>query len=377
MADANVALTEGVNAQFINPAGLAALEGAGWGASLLIGRAVSRFDRASSAGGDSGTYRSETSYPLVPSMTIGYGTGRWAVGLSLDVPYGTGIEWPNHAWETTLGSYRLDIAKEASASVSRLGPAIAWRFDNGLALGARVYTQRVRALERNDLYRVEGDGTSAGYQLGVRYQAERFVVGSAYSSRTDTELEGKLSDIHPVAAPALTAGDVSVHILYPDRWQTGIAFRLTPTLWWEFDLDWIGWSYVDELSIEQADGRLVNAGKNARRNDDTLSYRTGLKWRMHPALVLHAGLGYDPYPLAERDVSPTVSAVRKTRVGFGGVYAPSRDIEFGFAYQFIYGHARTVTATDQDNLGALDTHLYEGTYRTRTHAIGVTATGTF
>lgn len=377
MADANVALAEGANAQFINPAGLAGLEGADWGASLLIGQAVSLFDRASSAGIDSGKHRSETSYPLVPSATIGYGTGRWAVGLSLDAPYGAGIEWPDRTWEVTLGPYRLDIAKEASASVVRLGPAIAWRFDNGLALGARVYAQRVRALERNDLYKVEGDGTSAGFQLGVRYQTDLFVVGSAYSSRTDTEVEGKLSDIHPVAAATLTAGDVSARLLYPDRWQTGIAFRLTPTLWWEFDLDWIGWSYVDELSIEQADGRLVNAGQNERRNDDTLSYRTGLKWRIRPALALHAGLGYDPYPLAERDVSPTVSAVRRTRIGFGGVYAPSRDLELGFAYQFIYGHSRTVTASDQDNLGALDTHLYEGTYRTRAHAIGMTARGTF
>ncbi|MEE8625102.1 MAG: hypothetical protein V3T19_07155, partial [Acidiferrobacterales bacterium] len=116
----------------------------------------------------------------------------------------------------------------------------------------------------------EGTGTTVGAQLGVRYKSDKFIIAAAYTTRTNTKVEGSLKDIHP-AATTLVAGDAKVDFRLPDRLQAGIAVPLRPNLWWEFDLDWIGWSYVDELTIIQSNGTVANAGRNTFDNDDTLS----------------------------------------------------------------------------------------------------------
>ena len=105
--------------------------------------------------------------------------------------------------------------------------------------------------------------------------------------------------------------------------------------------------------------------------------RTGLKWQKSQRLTLHAGLGYDPTPVPERDASPTTSFLRKTRLAFGGRYQLERGTNIDFAYQFIYGHKRRIDATDQDLFGSTDTHLFEGTYESRAHVLSVSFTAGF
>lgn len=166
-------------------------------------------------------------------------------------------------------------------------------------------------------------------------------------------------------------------MLLPWRLQTGVAFRMRPDLWWEVDLDWIGWSYNDSLTIYQANGTIISASKAARHYVDTLSVRTGLKWEKSPRLTLHAGIGYDPTPVPERDASPTTSFLRKTRLAFGGRYQLERGAKIDFAYQFIYGHRRRIDATDQDLFGSTDTRLFEGTYESRAHVFGLSYTASF
>lgn len=377
MADANVALARGAGAQFINPAGLAEPDTGGV-AGLLAGRISISFTRPGPAGAAAaGEHDAKPEYPLLPVAAAGFRAGSLALGLSLDVSHGTSVEWPDHTWDVAAGPFQVDLSTKAALSVVRLGPALAWPANDRLSLGARVFAQHVSATEESDLYKVEGDGVSPGYQLGVRYRGDTVIAGAAYTSRTDTKLEGSLTGVHPLVAGTVTAGDATTHILLPDRLQAGVAFQMAPGLWWEVDLDWIGWSYVDELTIREADGSIANAGRNARHNEDTLSYRTGVKWQARPHVRLYAGLGHDPNPIPDRDVSPTTSMLPKTRLGLGAAYALSGTFELAGAYQFVYGHARTVGESDQDNLGAIDTGVFEGTYESRTHSLGVTLSGRF
>lgn len=223
----------------------------------------------------------------------------------------------------------------------------------------------------------ESTGTTVGVQLGVRYKSDKFIIAAAYTTRTNTKVEGSLKDIHPAAA-TLVAGDAKVDFRLPDRLQAGIAVPLRPNLWWEFDLDWIGWSYVDELTIIQSNGTIANAGRNTFDSDDTLSVRWGLKWRYSPRLTLHAGLGYDPSPTAELDVSPIATPHKKTRLGLGGSYMFKNGMRLAFAYQFIRGHRRDVSESKQDDLAPLgDTGVFEGEYSSRTHVIGIDLMGRF
>lgn len=370
MADANVALSSGPEAVFINPANLAA-GNQGWSVGSMFAQVDVTFTPRSG-----NAFDAERRYPLVPYAAASTRLSEHLIlGFSVDSPFGIGIAWKDDAWRTP---YNLDLAQEVDLTVVRAGPALAWQLDPRWSVGGRVFAQYVEAMDKSDFAHVEGDGVSAGYQVGVRWRGARVIFASAYTSRTDTEIEGSITSVHPIAAAGGTvAGPAKASVLLPDRWQTGVAFALAPRFWWEVDLDWFGWAYYDELNIVQSDGRLANAGKNARDSHNTVSLRTGLKWQYSDGWTWHAGVGYDPSPAPEHHVSSVSSMLRKTRAAFGAQRRVSKDLTLGFAYQYIRGHSRRVEETTQDTLGGVDTNLFEGTYESESHALGLSLSGQF
>lgn len=388
MADANVALASGPSAQFINPANIAdrAERASHWEAGSLLARVSVSFSRAGVAGlgaATVGSFDADTQRPLILFAAFTFaGSDRRAWGFSVESPHGLTTEWPDRTFNVNLvplgGTGTADIAKKGELSVIRIGPSAGFVVDGRWRLGGRIFAQTVDALDKNDIFTADGDGVSMGAQIGVRYVSERTIFGAAYTSRTNTEIEGSLRDIHPVASAIVIPGDAKADILLPDRLQAGVAFRLRPDLWWELDLDWIGWSYVDELTIVESDGSIANAGRNARDNDDTLSVRTAVKWLYRPRLTLYAGLGDDPTPVPDEDVTPIQSFLEKTRLGLGGRYLLRNGMRLDFAYQFVRGHGRTIGESKQDDFGALgDTDVFEGKYSGRTHTLGVSLAGRF
>jgi len=375
MADANVALGDGATAQITNPAAIVDQGETGtWVFGTVVGRVETNYLRYVDAGAAlAGAYSPEISYPVLPFFAWSSRlSDNLAWGLSFETVFGLGSDWPDHSFDQTLGS-TVDIARESELTTLRFGPTLAWRATSRLGLGARVFAQAADAREESDLATVEGKGLSGGFQVGARYTAEAWAAGLAYTSRTDTKLRGDFDTFAPLT-PA--SGDATAHILLPDRLQAGVALRVLPDVWWEVDLDWLGWSYVSELTIVRDDGAILNAGRNARGNDDTLSVRTGIEWRYRPGLTWRAGLGYDPTPVPDRDVSPTAGMVRKTRIALGADIHTADGLKLGLAYQFIYGHERQVRESSQDDLsGVGDTSAFEGKYSSRSHAVGITLSG--
>lgn len=373
MADANVALATGPSAQLINPANLLGREapGAAWETGALFGRVEMDLSRDAPSPRE---LSAETGYPVIPFFAMGVTrSARFAYGFSVDVPFGVALEWPERAFEVNLGPLGLqDIAREAEITVFRAGPAFAWRVGERLGLGTRVFYQRVEAREVSEIGGAEGDGHSIGAQIGAGYRASGYALGAAYTLRTHTEIDGSTRRL---GDPAPLPGKADIHV--PARLQAGGAVELGPNLWWEIDLDWLGWSYIDELTIVRADGSILNAGRNARHFDDALSIRAGVRWQPREDRVLYAGLGYDPSPVDERDASPTINNLSMTRIGFGMGFLLAHGLKLDVAYQYVRGHSRRIRATGQDDIAGVDTGAFEGTYRSESHVLGVSLGGSF
>ncbi|MFP5350798.1 MAG: OmpP1/FadL family transporter, partial [Gammaproteobacteria bacterium] len=347
-----------------------------WEAGSLLGVVQVDLRRPATAGATTaGEYPAKDTHPIIPYAAFAHRrSDRMVIGFSLEASHGLSSEWPDHTFDLNLGpAGTADLAQTAELQVLRFGPALALKVNDQWSFGARLFGQYVEAKEENDISKVKGDGTSVGAQIGARYAAGDVVVGAAYSTRTNTEVKGSLSDIHPIVGASLVAGDAKADILLPARLQTGVAFRLTPSVWWELDLDWIEWSYVDELTIRQSNSTVANAGKNERHNKNTLSVRTAIKWTYSPTITLYAGLGYDPSPTAEEDAQPTSGMVRKTRLGLGVTRQLASGTKIEAAYQFVRGHSRRIDETSQDNIRPTDpdTNLFEGTYESRSHILGL------
>lgn len=369
MADANVALATAPSAQFINPANLLGRQGVVWEAGALFGRV----DMALARESPPQDLSADTGYPVIPFFAVGVAHERLAYGFSVEVPFGVSLEWPEGSFAADLGPLGAhDIAREAEITVVRAGPAVAWRAGERLNLGVRVFYQRVDARDVSDVGAAEGDGHSVGAQVGAGYRGSGFALGAAYTLRSHTEIAG---DTRRFGEAASLPGKADIHV--PARLQAGAAFELAPELWWELDLDWLGWSYVDELTIARADGTVLNAGRAARYFDDALSVRTGLRWQLREDRVLYAGLAYDPSPVDERDASPTINNLSMTRVGVGAGFRLVRGLMLDVAYQYVRGHARRIRESGQDDLLGMDTGLFEGRYQSESHVLGVSLGGAF
>ncbi len=368
--------------QTINPATLTtAGKGTRWEIGVLTGQVDNDFRRANTVGvAAAGHYATETMHPVLPFFAFSHALNdRIALGFALDTPNYFDLQWENHAWDVNFGGNNLDLTKGGRLIVRRVGPAAAWRLSDHWSTGVRLFAQRVDAMEDSDFAKVAGHGVTYGMQLGARYIGRGYLVGAAFTTRTNTDVRGSQTDVHPLAAAsgALVEGDARADILLPARLQSNFALALRPDLWAELELEWFDWSYVDERTIYQANGTIVNRGKNERHYHDTINTRLGMKWQRTPRMALYGAIGYEPSQVPDRDVTPAQTFLDRTRLTLGSVWKLERDWTVDVMYQYAHGHSRTVDATDQDTLAGADTHVYEGTYSSRSHALRISVTGSF
>ncbi len=198
MADANVALSSGPAAQFINPANLVVENDNGfdWDIGGGFGHVSTSFSRPTVAGfggAVAGGVDADTQRPFIPFVAFRFaGSERRAFGFSVESPHGLTIEWPDGAYGVDTAPLPfgvLDLAQKAELISVRFGPTVAIALDDHWNFGARVFGQYIEVLDENDLSTAEGDGTTVGAQLGVRYKSDKFIIAAAYTTRTNTKVE--------------------------------------------------------------------------------------------------------------------------------------------------------------------------------------------
>lgn len=369
--------------QTINPATLTtAGNGSRWEIGALTGQVDADFRRDAAVGvAAAGRYSTETAHPVLPFFAFSHALNeKVTLGFAFDTPNYFDLRWADHAYDVNVGGERLDLTKGGRLIAHRVGPAVAWRLNDHWSIGTRLFFQRVDAAEDSDLANISGHGTTYGLQLGARYIGRGYLIGAAFTTRTNTDVRGAQTEVHPLVAAsgALVAGDARADILLPARLHSNFALALRADLWAELELEWFDWSYVDERTIYQANGTIVNQGKNARHYQDTINTRLGVKWQRLPHMALYGAIGYEPTQVPERDVTPAQTFLDRTRLTLGSVWKLERGWTVDLMYQYAHGHTRTVEATDQDNTATgADTHVYEGTYRSRSHALRFSVTGAF
>ena len=251
MADANVALASGPVAQIINPANLVDIRPGGrqWEAGTLLAQVDTHFSRAAPASAARAMdINARTAYPLVPyaALAVPY-SERVTLGFAVDSPHGLSTEWKDHTWDVNLGSLgSADMVKLAQLTVRR------FRTGGRLAAGRRLERgcAPVRAICRCGRRKRHRHATC---QRHIGWPATRRAL-----PRTEFHLRPGLyhADQHQGCRQAgqhsrrgHQPGRRRCPRAYPvtGRLQTGVAFRCVRTCGGRVDLDWIGWSYCDEL----------------------------------------------------------------------------------------------------------------------------------
>jgi long-chain fatty acid transport protein len=351
MGEAFIAQADDPTAVAFNPAGLPDLEGL---QLSLQGTWCNAFTEREAASGD--TTDMVDKWQMVPSLfaTWDMGTERMTLGVGVSVPNGLSSEWEANSFAGPAGYYSdLFIADYTIA----LGYRVTDRLSVGV--GIDLYASELDQRQRipNTVY-VEGDGTSWGFNVGLRYELnERHAIAATYRKAFTVDYDG---DFTVQYVPGTY--DMETSIDYPGSVVLGYAYRPTDKWVLEVDLDWTHWSTVGDVvldvpSFPNEDFRHIVIPRDYR---NTLAYKFGLQYQYSEALALRAGYIYNRNATDEAVWSPTQpdTDMHFFTCGFG--YDVTENITVETAFQLVYYEKRTIENTVGNEFGG----TVNGTYRT-------------
>lgn len=251
------------------------------------------------------TAPADAAWSTPPHLDASYARGRWAAGISLGVPFGSGVAWPA-GWpgHHELVSTRLQVFRAA--------PFASWRL-GALRVSAGVHVDRGRLQLARDLdfIDLQGDvaidlaGTGAGAHASVFWEAgRRLALGLTYRSRTRLPLAGGANFTTPDAfagkAPDQRA---RATLTLPDQLVAGARYRIGPSYTALADVELTRWRTHARTVIDFA--HELTADVTQRHGwRDAVALRGGGEWT-RGRLVLRHGASVDQSPAPADRLAPS------------------------------------------------------------------------
>lgn len=352
---ASTARDDDAGSAWYNPAAL--VDGCGWRVGLNVALAMARLD----AEDPDGAWAAETEGGVapVPNLHLAWAGGDWGAGVSVGVPYGGNVRWPD-GWE---GSHEI-VASQLQ--VVRVAPFVGYR-RGALRVAAGVHVDLAHlAIERGlDFVDAEGDvlidlrGAGLGADASAWIDLGEVDVGVSYKSRTTVALDGEADFTAPDAfAMRLVDQGATSTLRLPDRVALGAAWRRGALAAFG-DLEVTAWGVNEAQVIDFDEEQTPNA---TQVNDwrTTVAVRAGGEWR-RGATAVRAGAYVDPTPTRAERLAPSSPDSTRLGVTLGG----SRRLGDGVALDGYYGYMHLAGQTSQ-NVDAL-----MASYGGRAHFLGL------
>ncbi|HUP93875.1 MAG TPA: outer membrane protein transport protein [Burkholderiales bacterium] len=268
-------------------------------------------------------------------------TDRLRVGLAINAPFGLTTNY-DQGWQGQL------VALKSQIQTLNLNPAIAYRVNNMLSVGAGVNVQMIRAKLSSfsgaaalGNVNLKADDVGYGYNLGAMVQPRdgtRF--GVSYRSRIKYSLDGNVNFTGP--AGAAFGSDVSADLTVPDSASFSVFHRLNRD--WELmaDATWTGWDRLQQLAVVRTTTSAGGAAGSTLttipfRWDNTWRFGVGANYNVHDRMKIRLGVAFDETPTNDGTRSPRLPDQDRTWLAAGLQYRVPRAgvLEIGYAHEFI------------------------------------------
>jgi long-chain fatty acid transport protein len=375
--EAFVATADNPSAIHYNPAGLTQLEGG----HLRGGIYGIYFDPTFTPPrpANTNTFHIEKQTAAAPQLFCTY-TPRDSIlsgGLGIYAPYGGAVRWPQDT------GFRA-VAIESKLTYLTVNPAAALKLGPNFSVGVGLMVNYARLkLEQGllryeeplpNFFRFEGDGWSAGYNLGVLWRPhEKLSLGATFRGAAPLSFKGS-TEFEQFPIIPVTERSASTEFTFPLGMVVGVSWRPTPQWNLEFNADYTDWSSFHTNYLKQAPPpwpvrQVVPIAFNWQ---SSWMYEFGVTRYFENGW--HASAGYVFSENSVRDVTYTPLAPDLDRhfatvgVGFKG-----KRYSLDLAYQFGYGPDRTVSgSTASSTPGRNAGQNADGTYDFISHALLVT-----
>ena len=336
-----------VSAAWYNPAALA--DGDGWrsGAGML---AIAPTIEARATDG-SWRARTQPAFKTPPHAYLSWARRDLAAGLSVNVPFGSGMSWPS-AWE---GRYEV---VDSSLQVIRAQPFAAYRFGTvRIAAGPHVDVATLRVHRKLDMVDTDGDVDLhfAGYGVGAHAAifvdvSPSFSAGFVAKSRTTLAMRGN-ADFRTPDEFDVKAHDqrARTELTVPDLFSAGVSWR--PGSRWTLaaDAGVATWEVWDEIVVDFEDPQTTDAVSRPQWKT-TAWLRAGAERSVGAKAKARAGIVIDPSPAPARTLAPNAPDADRFGVtaGLGLAVRDGMSVDAFYEYLTL---ARRTTASD-DSLAA-------------------------
>jgi long-chain fatty acid transport protein len=386
------AVAEDASTTYFNPAGLTRLRSPQFAAAGDVicysasfhdsGSQPAAFQPPGGSGGDAGNCS------VVPNLYVAVPfASQWSFGLGVNVPFGLKTEYDSD-W---IGRFQAVNSKVETINVN---PSIAWQATPQLSLGAGVSWQRLKAtLTQQVNYAgafaqgvgaavagglvpaaaaptligagaglesgasVTGDDSAWGWNVGALWQvndATRF--GASYRSRIKFHIDGNIDISNPTALgalpptlapvgaaimsqvsadPLLQSGGIKLNIELPDTANVSVFTKLNNQ--WDLmgDIQYTGWSSIQELRIERISGAAPSVTPENFR--DSWRFSVGANYHYNDAWMFRGGLAYDQSPVRDAERTPRLPDEDRTWLALGVQYKfnPQLALDVGYTHIFI------------------------------------------
>lgn len=346
-----------------------------------------------------------------------------AAGVSINTPYGSGINWGKN-WK---GSH---LVQNINLKAFNIQPTVSWKILDNLSIGAGLMME-FGNIELNRALIAPGAmtgmmngmiaanpalgqlippaitegmakyddvaaasvllngkaGMKLGFNVGAMYDLnEKITIGVSYRSKVmarvkegnialeyanEADLKGLLTQVNtmlgqigqkPINIPALDQGTFSAELPLPDNWNVGVTYMPTDRWILSGEVQFVGWGAYKALDVRFSPSSLSQFNQFAPKNyHNTRIYRLGAQFGATSRLDVRLGAYLDESPVKDNYLNPETPSMDKLGITAGLSFRPISPLSIDLAFSYVTGFGRDGSYTDKDILTGMD-RTFSGHY---------------
>jgi len=275
-------------------------------------------------------------------------TDKLRLGLAVTGYFGLSLDYQDD-W---VGRYYL---REATLQAAAIQPAIAYRVNDWLSVGAGVaalYGVMEEKVAVNNVLdtlpdgelEVEDEDWTVQYNLGLLLEPGKGTrFGLTYLSEADIDFEDRVefSGLGPglqtiLASRGLLDAKLDLGMTMPQAVMLSAYHECTDRLALMANVGWQDWSQFGKVDVTVSSDTTTSLTTDFDFKD-TWHAALGAQFRVSEPWLLTGGVAYDSSMLDEEDISPALPVGETWRFALGTRYDWSKDVTLGAAYALGWG----------------------------------------
>ncbi|OSQ43964.1 OmpP1/FadL family transporter [Thalassospira sp. MCCC 1A01428] len=298
-------------------------------------------------------------------------------GISLTTPWGLVTDYESDFAGRFFGT-------TSSIKTANVKPVLAYRFDNGLAIGGGAQIQYMDArLAKAVGYGagegngdVTGDDLAAGWTAGLNWELPTGTrIGASYVSEITHNLKGDIKFDSAAKAGGYRDQSAEADVTTPEYITLGVAQDIGEKWTVMADGQWTNWKSIDTLTFNYGGDTNVAAFAPGVEDSSSEVYNwssswfvsLGAKYRYDENWTFRGGVAYDQTPISDEYRSVRIPDSNRYWLSLGASYKVADWADVSLGYTHIFAHNATVDHSE-DNIGS-----FQGQYESKVDIIALQA----